>query len=208
LASDADNSCESVPANVNTDVADDAPTDPMARAFLNEVIMGLLDVPKGLPPKWFYDETGTKLFEEICEQPEYYPTEQERAIVKQAAPEIAAILSEEAVLIEFGSGAMSKLRTILDELSAHGVFVAVDISAEQLEGASETLSDVYPNLKIVPIAEDFTRPVTLPDGRETLGRKCVFFPGSTMNWVATLTWMPSIMRRITTRRSGASKCIW
>jgi dimethylhistidine N-methyltransferase len=181
LADDLTTASVQVPPINEITVADDAPADPMTLAFLNDVVMGLSNTPKELPPKWFYDAAGAKIFEEICETPEYYPTRTEQGILEGAASEIADLLGRDAVLVEFGSGAMEKVRLLLDELTDTRAFVAIDIAEEQLAEAAESLESAYPGLRVHTIAKDFTKPVELPaDLDETGGQRCAFFPGSTI----------------------------
>ncbi len=157
-----------------------APLGPMARAFLNDVVIGLSESPKTLPPKWFYDDVGAKLFEDICEIPEYYLTRTERNILEASAAEIVAALGENTALVEFGSGSMSKVRIILDQFKAPRAFVAVDISVEQLADAAKELEAAYAGLRVFSIATDFTKPFELPKDLDAAARRCVFFPGSTI----------------------------
>ncbi|MEK9722701.1 MAG: ergothioneine biosynthesis protein EgtB [Rhodospirillaceae bacterium] len=180
LAEDLAEAAVPAPDLADMPVADAPPEDPMTRAFLNDVVMGLSDTPKGLPPKWFYDDKGAALFEDICRTPEYYPTETERGILQGAAADIAGLLGPGAVLVEFGSGAMEKVRIILDALADPGAFVAVDISVEQLAEAADQLRADYPDLHVVTLAGDFTKPLALPDDLAAAGRRCAFLPGSTI----------------------------
>ena len=169
-----------VPALVETPEAESTPADPTTLAFLNDVVVGLSDSPKSLPPKWFYDDAGADLFEAICELPEYYVTRTETEILKTAAPAIAEALGPRPVLVEYGSGSMSKVRLLLDRLKEPFAFVGIDISEEQLELAARDLASAYPTLKVHPIAKDFTKPMRLPDWPNGAGRRCAFFPGSTI----------------------------
>ena len=169
-----------VPALVETPEAESTPADPTTLAFLNDVVVGLSDTPKRLPPKWFYDDAGADLFEAICEVPEYYVTRTETEILKAAAPAIAEALGPRPVLVEYGSGSMAKVRLLLDRLNEPFAFVGIDISEEQLELAARDLAAAYPALKVDTIAKDFTKPLHLPDWVGDAGRSCAFFPGSTI----------------------------
>jgi dimethylhistidine N-methyltransferase len=154
--------------------------DLLAPSFLNDVVAGLSSEPKHLPPKWFYDRAGAELFEKICELPEYYLTRTEREILEVAAPTIGDELGSNAVLIEYGSGAMSKVRLVLNAIDKPHAFVAIDISAEQLEQAAADLVTAYPGLRVHTVAKDFTNVVLLPNWLHSAGRCCAFFPGSTI----------------------------
>ena len=169
-----------VPPLTQTQEAEGPPADPSTLAFLNDVVVGLSDAPKRLAPKWFYDETGADLFEAICDQPEYYLARTEREILETAAPAIAEALGARPVLIEYGSGSMSKVRLLIDRLDNPHAFVAIDISAAQLQDAAGDLAAAYPGLRVHAIAKDFTKPIRLPKWLGEAGRRCAFFPGSTI----------------------------
>jgi len=148
-------------------------------SFYRDVVAGLSLPQKALPPKYFYDERGSQLFEAICELPEYYPTRTEGALLSRIAPELAAALHGYDHLIEYGSGASKKTRLVLDALTSLKTYVPMDISEEFLLGVAEILNADYPHLDVVPLVGDFTSDVVLP--REVRqGKKIGFFPGSTI----------------------------
>jgi dimethylhistidine N-methyltransferase len=150
-----------------------------ASRFLKDVVEGLSRPQKSIPPKWFYDERGSELFEAICELPEYYPTRTETKLLERIAPEIAAHIPADAALIEYGSGSSAKTRMLLSAAPHIGVYAPIDISESALEAAAAAIARDYPNLAVVPIPGDFTRLDVLPPA--TQGRVCVgFFPGSTI----------------------------
>ena len=101
-------------------------------AFADEVLRGLRAERKTLPPKFFYDDRGAALFEEICEQPEYYLTRAELEILRACAPEIGALAGPRCALVEYGSGAGVKIRLLLDALERPASYTPVDISRRQL----------------------------------------------------------------------------
>jgi dimethylhistidine N-methyltransferase len=144
-----------------------------------EILQGLLAERKTLPPKLFYDATGAELFERICEQPEYYPTRTELAILHASAGEIAALAGPRCALIEYGSGAGVKVRLLLDALESPVAYVPIDISREQLRRVSSELAAEYPGVSILPIAADYTQPIELP-ALPAGARRLAFFPGSTI----------------------------
>lgn len=149
------------------------------RAFLDDVLTGLSGPVKSLPAKYFYDAEGSRLFEEICELPEYYLTRTEIELLSRVAPEIAQHIPAGAALVEPGSGASLKTRLVLDAAPHLGAYVPIDISESALTQAVAALSRDYPDLAVIPVAADFTRPLTLPDAvraRPLVG----FFPGSTI----------------------------
>ena len=150
-----------------------------APALAHEVLGGLLGSPKTLPAKLFYDARGASLFEEICEQPEYYLTRAELEILRRHATDIAALSGPDAVLIEYGSGAGIKVRSILDALEQPAAYVPVDISQEQLVCVARDVGRDYPGLRVRPVYADYTRRFVLPDVSSS-GRRLAFFPGSTI----------------------------
>ncbi len=147
---------------------------------LDEIIEGLQQDEKMISPKYFYDERGSRLFEEITRLPEYYPTETELAIMQDNIGEIADLIGEQASLIEFGSGSSTKIRILLDHLKSLAVYVPVDISEEHLVAAAEQLKADYPDLEILPVVADFMQPFDLPSPAIMPVRNVVFFPGSTI----------------------------
>ena len=147
--------------------------------FAQDVIAGLSARPKRLSPKYFYDETGSQLFEEITRLPEYYPTRCELSILDRHAAEIAAFLPADTALIEFGSGSTRKARLLLNAAPAVAAYVPVDISSDMLAQEAAELRRDFPRLTVLPVEADFTRPFRLP--REIAARPRVgFFPGSTI----------------------------
>lgn len=148
-------------------------------AFKADIFAGLSAHSKSTPPKYFYDDIGSALFEEICKTSEYYVTRIETALLSSISYEIARGIPSDATLVEFGSGASDKTRLILDAAPQINTYVPIDISPEALFQATNRLSQSYPNLQIVPLAEDFTRAVALPE-QIGEGPRIGFFPGSTI----------------------------
>ncbi|HEX5263945.1 MAG TPA: ergothioneine biosynthesis protein EgtB, partial [Phenylobacterium sp.] len=148
-------------------------------AFEADVLAGLAKPQKTVPPKYFYDAEGSRLFEAITGLAEYYPTRTEISLLRRIAPQIAELISPGAALVEFGSGASVKTRILLDAAPQIGVYAPIDISRSALDEAAAAVRRDYPKLVVAPLLEDFTRALTLPDaaqGRPVTG----FFPGSTI----------------------------
>jgi len=144
-----------------------------------DVVAGLGKAEKAVPPKHFYDALGSDLFEQITELPEYYPTRTEVALLKDAAAEISRHIPAGAALVEFGSGASTKTRIVLDAAPQLAVYAPIDISASALDAAAQAIGVDYPDLVVAPLRDDFTNALRLPE--ETAGRPVVgFFPGSTI----------------------------
>jgi dimethylhistidine N-methyltransferase len=147
--------------------------------FRDDVLRGLAARHKTLSSKYFYDAEGSRLFEAICDLPDYYLTRTETALLARIAPELAAFIGEGAALVEFGSGASVKTRLLLDAAPQIDLYVPIDISEVALLSAAAAIMDKYARLKVIPLVEDFTNGMQLPsavEGRPVVG----FFPGSTI----------------------------
>jgi dimethylhistidine N-methyltransferase len=155
--------------------------EPTTSEFRAAVIAGLGESQKTLPCKFFYDAEGSRLFDRICELPEYYPTRTEVTILKKRADEIARLVGPAVRLVEFGSGAGVKVRLLLKELERPVGYVPVDISREHLDSAAKALARDFPHLNIAPICADYTKPFELPSPIGPAAQTTVgFFPGSTI----------------------------
>ncbi|BAU91224.1 methyltransferase [Methylorubrum populi] len=147
--------------------------------FLRDALAGLSGNPKTLPGKYLWDETGSDLFDRICAHPDYYPTKREMALLPQVAAEVAALVGPGVSVVEFGSGASRKIRTLLDALKAPAAFLGLDISGAYLEAAIRRLASDYPSVAMMPVVADYSKPVRLPPGAAAppiLG----FFPGTSI----------------------------
>ena len=149
-----------------------------ADSFREDVIAGLSLPQKALPPKYFYDAQGSRLFEAICRLKEYYPTRSELALTRAHAAAIARFAGRDCELIEYGSGAGEKVRILIRRIRP-SVYVPVDISETALRAAARRLARAFPWLNQVAIAGDFSRPVKIPMLRAK-ARRVVYFPGSTI----------------------------
>ena len=130
--------------------------------FASDVIAGLSARPKQLSPKYFYDELGAQLFEEITRLPEYYPTRTETALLEAYGSEIAALAGTGRVLVEFGSGSSRKTSLLLSALEDVSAYIPIDIAAESLQEAAAWLKGQHPSLTILPLIADFTATRALP----------------------------------------------
>ena len=152
--------------------------DPEVARFRADLIEGLSKTQKALSPKWFYDAEGSRLFEDITRLPEYYPTRQEATLLRERAPALAKAFGDNAVLVEFGSGASEKTRILLDAAPGLAAYVPIDISPDALAEAAASIQADYPHLEVAPFVGDFLHLDALPElGR---GRRVGFFPGSTI----------------------------
>jgi L-histidine N-alpha-methyltransferase len=147
--------------------------------FARDIVAGLKATPKRIPPKYFYDTAGSRLFERITALPEYYPTRTEMQILRDKAGAIAALVPAEGALVEFGSGSSAKVRLLLAKLPKLGAYVPVDISGEFLGEEAARLRSEHPHLRVVPLAADFTKSFVVPEPVRDLAR-AGFFPGSTI----------------------------
>jgi len=132
--------------------------------MVRDVRQGLTKTPKQLSPKYFYDERGSELFEEITQLPEYYLTRAERSLLERRIPEIIAGVRP-CSLVELGAGSATKTRLIIDEMRSSGCaecYVPIDVSKEFLEATALQLQADYPDIKITPVVSDITEPFALP----------------------------------------------
>jgi dimethylhistidine N-methyltransferase len=154
--------------------------EPAASDFLEQAIAGLTSWPRTLPSKFFYDERGSGLFQQICELPEYYVTRTETEILRLYGSEMAESIGENAELVGFGTGAGVKTRMLLDHLQNLIAYVPVDISKQRLTESAEALSREMPTLEILPVCADYLQPIELPTPSRKPAHIAVYFPGSTI----------------------------
>ena len=146
--------------------------------FASEVLKGLTGPNKSLPCRFFYDEIGSELFEDITRTHDYYPTRTETAILRTNASELVDG-SAGALLVEFGSGSSIKTELLLARAPALRAYVPVDVSSSALAGAVRRLGERFPNLRVDPVVGDFTLHAALPAAYAGVPR-IGFFPGSTI----------------------------
>ena len=147
---------------------------------LDALIAGLRQPQKTISPKYFYDETGSRLFDDITQLPEYYLTDTELAIMETHIDEMTDLIGEQASLIEFGAGSGMKTRLLLEHMHAPAAYVPVDISEEHLLESQQSIQADFPDIEVLPVAADFLRPFELPNPRTMPLRNIVYFPGSTI----------------------------
>lgn len=148
----------------------------MPRSFRDDVVAGLSLPQKSLPPKYFYDAAGSRLFARICRLPEYYVTRAELALTRRHLAAIARFAGRGCQLIEYGSGEGLKSRLLIRALRP-AAYVPIDISQDALDTAARGLAREFPRLLIAPVAGDFSRPLELPLLKKP---RVVYFPGSTI----------------------------
>ncbi len=170
---DRDHAAADITVDVRIDRAD------WARHLADETARGLRDTPPWIPPVWFYDELGSKLFDEITRLPEYYPTEAERSILRAHADEIAAVTGA-TTLAELGSGTSDKTTLLLDALHRAGTLgriAPLDVSEEVLRDASRALAARFPRTGVRAVVGDFHRHL---DALAMDGTGLLAFLGSTI----------------------------
>ena len=148
--------------------------------FKQDVIDGLLDTPKRLPCKYFYDQRGSALFDQICELDEYYLTRTEQAIMNRYASEMGKEIGRGTMLVEYGSGSSVKTRILLESLIEPAAYVPVDISHGHLHQVADQLRSEFTELEILPVTADFTTDFELPQSAQRATHAAVYFPGSTI----------------------------
>ena len=156
----------------------DLDADGVDRAFRADVLKGLSEPQKAIPARWFYDDRGSQLFEDITQVEEYYPTRAETEILASRGAEFAELVGPGRAVVEFGSGSSVKTPLLLEAIDP-AAYVPLDISGDFLRAAAADLAARFPQVPVHPVEADFTKPVRLPD--EVAGLpKLGFFPGSTI----------------------------
>ena len=140
------------------------------------MIAGLAAPQKALPPKYFYDDAGSALFERICRLPEYYLTRAELSLTRAHLASIARFAGQGCELIEYGSGESLKTPLVIRALRPRA-YLPVDISGAALAQAAQRIARRFPRLAIAPVQGDFSRPIALP---RPAAPRVVYFPGSTI----------------------------
>ena len=151
---------------------------PKERDVRSEVLHGLSCHPKRLSPKFFYDESGSQLFDKICALPEYYLTRTEIGLLKSYGDEIASAIGHDSVLLELGSGSSIKIMLLL-ELLRPDLYVPIDISKSHLQASAHRINECYPWLRVHAVCADYSQPWQLPYPLHGENR-VVFFPGSSI----------------------------
>ena len=149
-------------------------------SFRDAVFAGLSAEPKSLPCKFFYDAEGSRLFDKICELPEYYVTRVDLQLHRDHLEDIVSVLGDDALIAEFGSGSSIKTRLLLDKHKSLAGYVPIDISEKHLLATAAALRKRYPKLAILPVVADYTTDVKLPEFPREPKRVVVYFPGSSI----------------------------
>ena len=145
-----------------------------------DLVRALARRPRSISPKYFYDVQGSRLFDLICDLPEYYPTRTELAILRSHAAEIAAQMGPRCEVVEFGAGSCAKVRLLLDAMDRPARYLPIDISGDHLAASAAELRAQYPALDVQPIIADYTQRLLLPAALPGAGQRVGFFPGSTL----------------------------
>jgi len=154
---------------------------PREEGFRAAALAGLSRHKKAIPCRFLYDARGSELFERICDLPEYYVTRAETEILRDRAAEIAARIGKRCRLIEFGSGASTKVRLLLEALENPASYVPIDISGDMLHPAASAIAADFPALEVIAVCADYMEPRSLPRLLARGGdRRVGFFPGSTI----------------------------
>lgn len=177
--------------------------EPKADDFRKAVLEGLAAPRKHIPAKFFYDDTGSRLFDRICELPEYYPTRAEVEILRDEAARLGALLPEGATVIEFGSGSAQKIRLLIGALRRPQCYLALDISRGHLLESTESFALDHPELRTAAVCADFTESLDL-DEVVPPGPRVGFFPGSTIGNLTPEEAVAFLKSAAVTLRDGAS----
>jgi dimethylhistidine N-methyltransferase len=147
--------------------------------FGRDLLAALATTPHAISPKYFYDAEGSRLFDRICELPEYYPTRTELGILERSVGQMAALAGPRAEIVEFGAGSLRKVRLLLQAFDAPARYLPIDISGEHLRDSAAILRNEFARLDVQPVIADYSRDVQLP-APVGAGRRIGFFPGSTL----------------------------
>jgi L-histidine Nalpha-methyltransferase len=153
-------------------------SDGVATEFRRDVLRGLSEPQKAVPARWFYDDAGSKLFEDITRLPEYYPTRAETEILNGQCDELSERIGPGRAVVEFGSGSSVKTPLLLKCIDP-AAYVPLDIAGDFLRASAAALAAKFPGLPVLPVEADFMREVALPAAIQGLP-KLGFFPGSTI----------------------------
>jgi dimethylhistidine N-methyltransferase len=145
-----------------------------------DILHGLSLQPRQLPSKYFYDARGSALFEQITRQPEYYPTRTELQLLQDVSGEIARAVGPRVHVVELGSGSGRKTEHLLHALADPVAYTPIEISRAALLDSVARLAEALPDIEMLPVCADFTRPVELPEPQNEPARRLLFFPGSTL----------------------------
>lgn len=148
--------------------------------ILGDALAGLAMTPRRLPSKYFYDARGSRLFEDITHQPEYYLTRVEIALLDACIAQIAAAVGPCAHVVEYGSGSGRKTEQLLGGLRDPVAYTPIEISRSTVLASTARLAQAFARIEMLPVCADFTRPVELPEPARQAGHTLVFFPGSTL----------------------------
>jgi len=151
---------------------------PEPENFYSQILDGLKNKQKKISPKFFYDQKGSQIFDQITDLPEYYLTRTEKKILENNLQDIANCIDEGCLLIDPGSGSCEKVKILLDKIKP-SIYIPMEISKSHLKSSSENLSKEYPWLDIHAVCVDFTVTDELPFTSENV-QKVAFFPGSTI----------------------------
>lgn len=174
-------------------------------AFRADVLAGLAEPQKAIPARWFYDDAGSRLFEDITRLPEYYLTRAETEILQARGSEFAALIGPGRAVVEFGSGSSLKTPLLLSAI-APAAYVPLDIAGDFLRESAADLAAKFPGLPVYPVEADFMRRVELPQEVAAMP-KLGFFPGSTIGNMVARTAVDLLRSMRTTLGTGAQLLI-
>ena len=166
------------------------------------MVAALATHPHAISPKYFYDVEGSRLFDRICELPEYYPTRTEIGILERSVGEMAALAGRGAEIVEFGAGSLRKVRLLLGAFDAPARYLPIDISGDHLRDAAAILRAEFPRLDVDPVVTDYTQQIELPAAAGP-GRRIGFFPGSTLGNFGPQEALAFLQRAARLLRGGA-----
>ena len=154
--------------------------EPGTSNLYQEVLAGLRKPVKEIPTVLVYDEYGSECYDKLCEAEDYYPTRTELSIMQNHIWEMVALIGEEALLVEYGSGSSFKTRLLLDHLPHLAGYIPIDISKDHLLQAATETARRYPHIEILPVCADYKQSFTLPSPTKPATHRVAYFSGSTI----------------------------
>ncbi len=196
---------DTVPPNISHKLSHFLDFDPPRSNFYEDAVAGLSKPQKSLSPKYFYDEHGSEIFNQITQTKDYYPTRTELALMREHLADIRRAIGANPAIFEYGSGASEKIRLLIENLNDLKTYVAMDISRDYLLDSAQTIAANYPNLSVSAVCADFQQAIILPkEFHPEVKNWTGYFPGSTIGNFAPDT-VKSFFTRISNTLGAGSK---
>lgn len=147
---------------------------------LLKILLGLRQPFKQIYTQFVYDENGSKIYDKICQLPEYYPAWQEIQILQDNINDITSLVGENCLLIEYGSGSSDKTRILLNHLLQLSGYIPIDISEKHLRDSVNKITKIYPNLEVLPVCANYHDYFDIPSPKKSIKNRLAFISGITL----------------------------